>query len=61
MIETPGVLLTILSFAAVIGPLVFVHEMGHYLAGRFFGIKADAFAIGFGHEIAGFTDKRGTR
>lgn len=61
MIETPGVLLTILSFAAVIGPLVFVHEMGHYLAGRIFGIKADAFAIGFGHEIAGFTDKRGTR
>ncbi|MEX6697974.1 site-2 protease family protein, partial [Pseudomonas aeruginosa] len=33
----------------MIGPLVFVHEMGHYLAGRFFGIKADAFAIGFGH------------
>ena len=61
MIETPGILLTILSFAAVIGPLVFVHEMGHYLAGRFFGIKADAFAVGFGREIAGFTDKRGTR
>ncbi len=61
MIETPGILLTVLSFAAVIGPLVFVHEMGHYLAGRYFGIKADAFAIGFGREIAGFTDTRGTR
>ena len=61
MIETPGILLTILSFALVIGPLVFVHEMGHYLAGRFFGIKADAFAVGFGREIAGFTDSRGTR
>jgi membrane-associated protease RseP (regulator of RpoE activity) len=35
--------------------------MGHYLAGRIFGIKADAFAIGFGREIAGFTDRRGTR
>jgi len=61
LIETPGILLTILSFAAVIGPLVFVHEMGHYLAGRYFGIKADAFAVGFGREIAGFTDSRGTR
>ncbi|WP_298090084.1 RIP metalloprotease RseP [uncultured Sphingomonas sp.] len=61
MIETPGFLLTILAFVLVIGPLVFVHEMGHYLAGRWFGVKADAFSIGFGREVAGFTDKRGTR
>lgn len=61
MIQTPGILLTILAFALVIGPLVFIHEMGHYLAGRLFGIKADAFSIGFGREIAGFTDTRGTR
>ncbi|WP_375427465.1 RIP metalloprotease [uncultured Sphingomonas sp.] len=61
MIETPGILLTILAFVLVIGPLVFVHEMGHYLAGRLFGIHSDAFAIGFGREVAGFTDKRGTR
>ncbi len=61
MIEAPGLLLTILAFVLVIGPLVFVHEMGHYLAGRWFGVKADAFSIGFGREIAGFTDRRGTR
>ncbi|KTT76765.1 RIP metalloprotease RseP [Sphingomonas endophytica] len=61
MIETPGVLLTVLAFALVIGPLVFIHEMGHYLAGRWFGVKAEAFSIGFGREIAGWTDKRGTR
>lgn len=61
MIQTPGVLLTILAFALVIGPLVFVHEMGHYLAGRWFGVKADVFSIGFGREIAGWTDRRGTR
>ncbi|WP_267380212.1 MULTISPECIES: RIP metalloprotease RseP [unclassified Sphingomonas] len=61
MIQTPGILLTIVAFVCVIGPLVFVHEMGHYLAGRMFGIKADAFAIGFGREVAGFTDRRGTR
>ncbi len=61
MIASPGLLITIIAFALVIGPLVFVHEMGHYLAGRIFGVKADAFSIGFGKEIAGFTDKRGTR
>jgi len=59
--ETPGLLLTIIAFALVLGPLVFVHELGHYLAGRWFGVKADEFAVGFGREVAGFTDKRGTR
>lgn len=61
MIQTPGILLTILAFALVLGPLVFLHELGHYLAGRWFGVKADEFSIGFGREVAGFTDKRGTR
>ncbi|MFZ5747818.1 MAG: M50 family metallopeptidase [Pseudomonadota bacterium] len=61
MIENPGILLTILAFVLLIGPLVFVHEMGHYLAGRWFGVKAEEFSIGFGREVAGFTDRRGTR
>ncbi|NML05211.1 M50 family metallopeptidase [Sphingomonas sp. G-3-2-10] len=61
MIENPGILLTVLAFVLVLGPLVFLHELGHYLAGRWFGVKADEFSIGFGREIAGFTDKRGTR
>ncbi|HTG38365.1 RIP metalloprotease RseP [Sphingomonas sp.] len=61
MIENPGVLFTFLAFVGVIGPLVFIHEMGHYLAGRWFGVKAEAFSIGFGREVAGFTDRRGTR
>ena len=51
----------VLAFVLVLGPLVFLHELGHYLAGRWFGVKADEFSIGFGREIAGFTDKRGTR
>lgn len=61
MTENPGFFLYILAFLLVIGPLVFVHELGHYAAGRLFGIKAETFSIGFGREIAGFTDKRGTR
>jgi regulator of sigma E protease len=59
--DNPGVLWTIVSFLLVIGPLIFVHELGHYLVGRWFGVKADAFSIGFGREIAGWTDSRGTR
>jgi regulator of sigma E protease len=54
-------LIAVLGFVLMIGPLVFLHELGHYLAGRRFGVKAEEFAIGFGREVAGFTDKRGTR
>lgn len=61
MIEGPGVIVTVLSFLLVIGPLIFLHELGHYLAGRAFGVKADVFSIGFGSEVAGWTDRRGTR
>ena len=57
----PGLGLTVATFAVVIGLLVFVHEMGHYLVARWLGIKADAFSIGFGREIAGWTDRHGTR
>lgn len=61
MIQNPGFLLTVVAFVAVIGPLVFVHELGHYLVGRWCGVKAEAFSIGFGPEIAAWTDRRGTR
>jgi regulator of sigma E protease len=59
--NAPGLFLTIFAFLAVIGPLVFVHELGHYLVGRWFGVKADVFSIGFGREMFGVTDRRGTR
>lgn len=61
MTDHPGILFTVLAFLLVIGPLIFVHELGHYLAGRWCGVKADVFSIGFGREIAGYTDSRGTR
>jgi regulator of sigma E protease len=51
----------IVGFLLVLGPLVTLHELGHYLVGRLFGVKADSFSIGFGKELAGWTDKRGTR
>ncbi|HEY0625926.1 MAG TPA: RIP metalloprotease RseP [Allosphingosinicella sp.] len=61
MTPSPGLFSTILSFLACIGPLIFIHELGHYFVGRWFGVKAETFSIGFGREIAGWTDRRGTR
>lgn len=61
MTGSPNLLTTIFAFLLVLGPLVLIHELGHYLVGRLFGVKADAFSIGFGKEIAGWTDRRGTR
>ncbi|WP_325100159.1 RIP metalloprotease RseP [Aurantiacibacter sediminis] len=49
------------GFLLMLGPLVVVHELGHYLVGRYFGVGADAFSVGFGKELAGYTDRRGTR
>lgn len=52
---------TLVPFVFVLVIVVFVHEMGHYLVGRWCGIGVRAFAIGFGPEILGFNDRRGTR
>jgi regulator of sigma E protease len=60
-LTAPGPIYTIVWFLLVIGPLIFIHELGHYFAGRLFGVKADTFSIGFGRELTGWTDKRGTR
>jgi len=57
----PGFLMYVLGFILLLGPLVTIHELGHYLVGRWFGVRADVFSIGFGKELAGWTDKRGTR
>jgi regulator of sigma E protease len=56
-----GFFWAVICFLLVIGPLIFIHEMGHYLVGRWCGVKAEAFSIGFGRELFGWTDKRGTR
>lgn len=57
----PGFAMYVLGFFLLLGPLVTIHEFGHYLVGRWFGVRADSFSIGFGKELAGWTDKRGTR
>src|SRR5215510_3834315 len=51
----------VIPFLLVLTLLVFVHEMGHYLVGRWSGIRILAFSIGFGPELVGWTDRHGTR
>jgi regulator of sigma E protease len=58
--ENPWVL-TLPAFLLVISIIVFIHEMGHYLVGRWSGIRILAFSFGFGPELVGFTDRHGTR
>ncbi|MDE2303774.1 MAG: site-2 protease family protein [Sphingomonadales bacterium] len=57
----PSLIVTVLAFLLLLGPLIVLHELGHYLVGRCFGVRARAFSIGFGHELLGWTDRRGTR
>jgi len=51
----------LLPFLFVLVIVIFVHELGHFLVGRWCGIKVTTFSIGFGPEILGFTDRQGTR
>jgi regulator of sigma E protease len=60
--STEGFVLgTLVPFLFVLTVVVFVHEMGHYLVGRWCGIGVQAFSIGFGPEIFAFKDSHGTR
>ena len=57
----PPLWMVLISFVCALGPLVFFHELGHYLVARWFKVPAEVFSIGFGKELFGWTDKQGTR
>jgi regulator of sigma E protease len=48
---------TVLAFAAVLAPLIVLHEFGHFVVAKLFGIRVDVFSIGFGKRLFGL--KRG--
>ena len=56
----PDFLRSFMAFVAVLGVLIFVHELGHYLAARWRGVFVEVFSIGFGRAIASWTDRMGT-
>ena len=51
----------ILPFVAIMSAIVFFHELGHYLVGRWCGVKIETFSLGFGPELASRVDRAGTR
>ena len=51
----------IVPFLFVLTIVVFFHELGHFLVARWCGVKVKVFSIGFGPELLGFNDRKGTR
>lgn len=56
-----GTVWTVAFFVIALSVIVFVHEYGHYIVGRWSGIHSEVFSIGFGPVLFSRTDKRGTR
>ncbi|HYW66540.1 MAG TPA: RIP metalloprotease RseP [Candidatus Dormibacteraeota bacterium] len=48
---------TIIGMVLVLGVIILVHEWGHFIAARFFGVRVDVFSVGFGPRLFGI--KRG--
>lgn len=49
-----------LPFIFVLSLVIFFHELGHFLIGRWCGVKVETFSLGFGPELLGFNDRYGT-
>ncbi len=56
-----GFIWTLLSFVVVLSVIIFIHEFGHYIVGRWCGIQAEVFSIGIGPSLTSWRDRRGTR
>ncbi len=55
MANITGFLQTILPFLFVLGVLIFVHELGHFLVARWYGVKVLTFSLGFGPKLVKVT------
>lgn len=47
-------IIAVVSMAVVLGIMIFVHELGHFAAAKYFGVRVEVFSIGFGKRLAGF-------
>jgi regulator of sigma E protease len=45
---------SLIAVAVLLGTLVFIHELGHYLAAKLFGVRVEVFSLGFGKRLFGF-------
>jgi len=51
----------VIPFLVILTVLIFVHELGHFWVARRNGVKVEVFSVGFGPELVGWTDRKGTR
>ncbi len=56
-----GLAYTLVAFVIALSIIVAVHEFGHYIVGRWTGIHAEVFSLGFGPVLFSRVDRRGTR
>ncbi|MEJ6398205.1 RIP metalloprotease RseP [Yoonia sp. 208BN28-4] len=56
-----GTVFTLVFFVIALSVIVAIHEYGHYIVGRWSGIHAEVFSIGFGPVLASKVDKHGTK
>jgi len=56
-----GTISLVIPFLIVISIVVFIHEYGHYIVGRWCGIHAEVFSVGMGRPIFSKIDKNGTK
>lgn len=59
--ESMHIILTVVALLIVLGVVVFIHELGHFLAARWAGVRVNTFSIGFGPAILKWHDRRGTQ
>ena len=56
-----GMVHYVVPFLLMITPIIFFHELGHFLVGRACGVRIDTFSIGFGPALASWRDRLGTQ
>ena len=55
------IILAVIALLVVLGVVVFIHELGHFFAARWAGVRVDKFSIGFGPAIVKWHDRHGTQ
>jgi regulator of sigma E protease len=63
IVQLPATTLIVyaIPFLVALTVIIFIHEFGHFLVARWCGVAVEAFSIGFGKEIGGWVDRKGTR
>ena len=56
-----GFFQSFIAFLIILTPVVFIHELGHFLFARLFGVRIEIFSVGFGPVLFSYNDSKGTK